>query len=64
MIISDGYTIEYHPKTNRIEITLPQTVRTISNTTGIVSNRRTHITEAEEAIILAAVKAIYERREE
>ena len=63
MIISDGYTIEYHQKANRLEIILPQTVRTISNTVGMVTNRRIAITPEEEAAILAVVKAIFERDE-
>lgn len=61
MIVSDGYSIEYYPKKNRIEIVLPQTMQTISSTVAMVTNRRTHITPEEEMIILSVVKAIFER---
>ena len=61
MIVSDGYTIEYYPKSNRIEIVMPQTVTTITNTVAMISNRRTDITELELTAILVAVKAMLER---
>lgn len=60
MIVSDGYSIEYIPKRNQIVIGLPQTMTTISSTVAMISNRRTYITETEEAAILAVVKAIME----
>lgn len=63
MIISDGYSLEYLPKRNQIIITLPQTWTTITNTVSMVSNRRTHITESEEAAILAVAKAIIEKED-
>ena len=61
MIVSDGYTIEYYPKSNRIEIVMPQTVTTITNTVAMISNRRTDITELELTAILVVVKAMLER---
>lgn len=61
MIVSDGYSIEYYPNSNRIEIILPQTMTTLTNTTAMVSNRRTDITELELTAILVAVKAMLER---
>lgn len=61
MIVSDGYTIEYYPKRNMIEIVMPQTVTTITNTVATISNRRTDITELELTAILVAVKAMLER---
>lgn len=61
MIVSDGYSIEYYPRRNTIEIVLPQTRATLTNTVSMVTNRRTDINEVELSAILAAVKAIFER---
>ena len=62
MICSDGYALTYFPKRNTIEIVMPQTMTTLTNTVAIVSNRKTVLTEGEEAAILSVVKAIVERR--
>ena len=62
MIVSnDGYSIEYIPKRNQITIILPQTMTTITNTIGMVVNRKTEFTETELFAILAVAKAIVER---
>ena len=61
MIVMDGYTIEYYQSRNKIEIVMPQTVTTMTNTVEMVSNRRTDITELELKAILVAVKAMVER---
>ena len=63
MIISDGYTIEFYPKANRIEICLPQTMTTISNTVSMVSNRRINLTDGELSAILAVVRTILDGKE-
>lgn len=62
MIYSDGYSLTYYPKQNTIKIVMPQTMTTLTNTVAMVSNRKTVLTEAEEAAILSVVKAIVERR--
>lgn len=62
MIYSDGYFLTYFPKRNTIEIVMPQTITTLTNTVAMVSNRKTVLTGAEEAAILSVVKAIMERR--
>ena len=62
MICSDGYSLTYIPNRNTIEIVMPQTMTTLTNTVAMVSNRRTTLTEAEEIAILSVVKAIVERR--
>lgn len=61
MIVSDGYSIEYYPKRNTIEIVLPQTLKTITNTVQMVTNRRTDITELELTAILVVVMTMLER---
>ena len=62
MIYSDGYSLTYFPKRNTIEIVMPQTMTTLTNTVAMVSNRKTVLKEEEEAVILSVVKAIVERR--
>lgn len=62
MICIDGYSLIYYPKRNTIEIVMPQTVTTLTNTVSMVSNRKTVLTESEEVAILSVVKAIVERR--
>ena len=62
MIYSDGYSLTYFPKRNTIEIVMPQTMTTLTNTVEMVSNRKTILTIGEEAAILSVVKAIVERR--
>lgn len=64
MIVQDGYSIEYYPKENRIVITLPQTMRTLTNTVSMVVNRRTNITSAELSAVLAIVRALLEKGEQ
>ena len=62
MIYSDGYSLTYFPKRNTIEIVMPQTMTTFTNTVAMVSNRKTVLTEEEETVILSVVKSIVERR--
>lgn len=64
MVSIDGYMLVYEPKSNRIVITLPQTMKTFTNTVSAIVNRRINISSEEEAIILNVVKAIMEREEE
>ena len=61
MIVIDGYSIEHYPSRNQIVITMPQTVQTITNTVGMVVNRRTDITNNELTALLVCVKAIMEK---
>ena len=61
MIISDGYSIEYYANSNRIEIILPQTRKSLTNTVSMVSNRRTDISSDELGAILVVVKVLLER---
>lgn len=64
MIYSDGYSLTYYPNRNTIEIVMPQTLTTLTNTVSMISNRKTVLTEAEEAVILSVVKAIMENEKE
>jgi len=60
MICSDGYYLAYYPNQNTIKIVMPQTMTTLTNTVEMVSNRKTVLTEEEEATILSVVRAIVE----
>lgn len=60
MTINDGYTINQYPKRNAIVITLPQRWDTLTNTFVPVAGRRITLTDAEEAALLVAVKAMFE----
>lgn len=61
MIYSEGYSITYFPNRNTIEIGLPQTMATLTNTTAMVSNRIIFLTEEDQMAILSVVKTIIER---
>lgn len=63
MIISEGYSICQEVKKNRIIITLPQTMNSITSTAVPFSGRRERLTESEEAVILNIVKAMYKNEE-
>lgn len=60
MTTSDGYAINQYPTRNEIVITLPQKWDTLTNTVVPVSSRRIALTDAEEAALLVAVKAMLE----
>ena len=64
MIVSDGYSIIEHINKNQIVITLPQTLKTLTNTVTPIVERRTQLTDAELTAILMAIKAMYEAKEE
>lgn len=63
MISIEGYMLVYEPKNNRIVITLPQTMETLTNTVSEIVDRRIDISSEEEATILNVVKNIMERKE-
>lgn len=60
MTVIDGYTITQYTTRNVITITLPQRWDTLTNTFVPVSGRRIALTDAEEAALLEAVKAMFE----
>lgn len=63
MVTSDGYALIQEPTRNRINIILPQTWDTITNTAGPVGQRKYMLTEEEETIILTIVKRLFENEE-
>lgn len=64
MIVSDGYSLTYFKDKNRIVICLPQTMETLTNTLDAVTDRKIDINASEQSLILNAVKAVFERRNE
>ncbi len=53
MIVSqDGYSIEYYKNHNKIVISLPQTIKTLTNTTDIVRNRKVDLEYTDLALLL------------
>lgn len=64
MIVCDGYCLNYDKYKNRIVILLPQTMGTLTNTLGAVTDRKTDINESEQSFILNVFKAVFERRSE
>ena len=64
MITCNGYAIMYEKNRNRIIISLPQTMKTATNTVSEVRVRKTEFTETELAAILFAVKTVAEHPEE
>ena len=62
MILIDGYSILYEKKANRIVISLPQTMETVTNTTTLIINRKYEFTDSELCAILSVTKAIVEGR--
>lgn len=60
-IESNGYWLEYNKKRNRIVITLPQTTETITDTVGIMADRRVDVKDKEMAVLLQTVRLIFEK---
>lgn len=56
-----GYSCFQEVNANRIIIGLPQTWTTLSNTLTAITTRRPMLTDNEEAILLAVVRAMFER---
>jgi hypothetical protein len=59
MIVSDDYALSYYPNENQIVITLPQTMRTITNTVSPVCDRRTNIKESDLVCLLSCAKILF-----
>ena len=62
IVTDDGYSVCYEKKTNRIIISLSQTIETVTSTMTMVVNRKLEFTDSELCAILSVAKAIAERR--
>lgn len=56
-----GYFCFQEVNANRIIIGLPQTWTTLSDTVTAITTRRPMLTDGEEAVLLAVVRAMFER---
>lgn len=61
MIVSDGYSLMYDEKHNRIVIGLPQTMETATNTIGQIVDRRTDVTETDLMVLLNCTILIFHK---
>lgn len=61
MIVSDGYSLMYDEKHNRIVIGLPQTMETATNTIGQIVDRRTDVTETDLMVLLNIAQLIFHK---
>ena len=64
LITDDGYSLTYNKGANQIIICMPQTMRTLNNTTAMVTNRRVELTPGEEALILNTVRFVFGERKD
>lgn len=62
IVTNDGYSIWHEKRANRIIISLPQTMETVSNTMTMIDNRKSEFTDSELVAILSVAKAIAEGR--
>ena len=63
LITDDGYSLTYNKGANQLIISLPQTMRTLTNTYEQVVDRRTDVTETDLAVLLNIVKLIFQKGE-
>lgn len=63
MIVSDGYSLSYERKKNRIVILLPQTAETIMDTMTFPVNRHDR-SEEELLILLLITRQLFEVNDE
>lgn len=62
MIVSqDGYMIEHYHERNQIIITMPQTIQTLTNTPGIVRNRKVDLSDSDLVVLLGLARYICEK---
>ena len=59
--MSDDYALLYDKRHNYINILLPQTEETTITTNGVVSFRRTDVTESDLMVLLQMAKIIFEK---
>lgn len=64
MIVHDGYALIYLPSQNKIEIYLPQTLETMTNTLKTVSDREVEVGDDELLSLLFMTEWIFRRRTE
>ena len=61
MLMSGDYALTYDKKRNYINILLPQTAGTTTNTVAPISDRRTDVTESDLMVLLQVAMIIFEK---
>ncbi len=60
-ILSDGYSVMYERKNNRIVIHLPPTAQTATNTVEQITKRKVDLTDNDLILLLEMAQYICER---
>lgn len=61
MMVSDGYSLVYDKKHNRIVINIPPTMETATDTTAPIADRRTDISETNLMVLLSIAQLIFHK---
>lgn len=61
MIISDGYSLMYDEKHNRIVIRIPPTMETATDTVTPIADRRTDVLETDLIVLLNIAQLIFHK---
>ncbi len=61
MIISDGYSLMYDEKYNRIVINIPPTMATATDTATPIADRRTDVSETDLMVLLNIAQLIFHK---
>lgn len=61
MILSDGYSLIYDEKYNRIIIGIPPTMGTATNTVTPIADRRTDVSETDLIVLLNIAQVIFRK---
>lgn len=61
MIVSDGYTLMYDEKHNRIVINIPPTMTTATDTVTPIADRRTDVSETDLIVLLNIAQLIFHK---
>lgn len=61
MIVSDGYSLMYDEKHNRITINIPPTIETATDTATPIADRRTDVSETDLIVLLNIAQLIFHK---
>lgn len=61
MIVSDGYSLMYDEKHNRIVIRIPPTLETATDTVTPIADRRTDVLETDLIVLLNIAQLIFHK---
>lgn len=59
MIVSNGYSLRYDEKYNRIVIIIPPTMETATDTVTPIADRRTDVLETDLTVLLNIAQLIF-----